>query len=444
MAEAKKEKAARKGKPQGGRRNGFAGSLWLGWGVIVVVFGGLVGWSVFAPFEGAVLTSGQIAVETSQQAVQHLEGGIVSNIYVREGDPVEAGQTLISLDPTTADAGLTAIEARLFELLGSEARLTSERDRSQVLAVRPGLEGLADSPRMRAILEGQRGLRDARAENRETQIQILGQRISQLSRRIEGMSSEIASKNTQIALLDDEIGRFEELMARGNTTVTRILALKRDQSRLGGERDALVSDIAATEVQIGETRSEIVRLDQSYREELLTELREVQTQIGELVEQRAAALDRQKRLDVIAPRAGKVIGVRAHTVGGVIKSSEPIMYIVPDNDRLVARVRIALSDIDQIAVGQETSLRFAAFNQDQTPQVRGRVARLSADAIVDPNTGLAYYEAVIEIPDEALTNQAFQLVPGMPVDVSVKTESRSVLSYLVKPLTDSIARTFRE
>tara|TARA_R110000772_G_scaffold268407_1_gene395341 strand:- start:360 stop:1694 length:1335 start_codon:yes stop_codon:yes gene_type:complete len=422
----------------------FKRYLVFGWGVILVVFGGLVLWSIFAPFEGAVLTSGQIAVESNQQAIQHLEGGIVRQIYVREADKVEAGQKLISLDATTADAGVQGLEARLFELLGTEARLLSERDNTDQLKMRSGYAGLEGSTAMALILNEQETLREARARNRSTQITILRQRLGQLSERISGMQSEIRSKDAQIALLADEISRFEELMARGNTTVTRILALQRDQERLKGEKDALTSDIAATRVQMGETQSEITRLDQGYREDVLTQLREVQTQIGELSEQRITALDRQGRLDIVAPRSGRVIGVRAHTIGGVISPSEPVMYIVPENDRLVAKVRIMLSDIDQIHVGQAATLRFAAFNQDRTPQVDGTVTKISADAIADPNTGMPYYEAIVEIPVEALDDDLFPLLPGMPVDAAVRTESRSVLSYLVKPLSDSVSRTFRE
>lgn len=427
-----------------GQEDGLRNYLVLGWGVILAVFGGLVFWSIFAPFEGAVLTSGQIAVETSQQAIQHLEGGIVRKIYVREADKVEAGQKLISLDATTADAGLQGLEARLFELLGAEARLRSERDNTETLTIRSGFLDLEKSSAMKSILHDQEILRDARARNRSTQITILNQRGEQLTEQIVGMQNEIRSKDTQIALLRDEIGRFEELVKRGNGTVTRVLALQRDLSRLQGEKDALIAQIAATRVQMGEARSEITRLDQGYREEVLTQLREIQTQIGELSEQRIAALDRQTRLDILAPRAGRVIGIRAHTLGGVITPSEPVMYIVPENDRLIAKVRIMLSDIDQIHVGQAATLRFAAFNQDKTPQVEGSVTKISADAVVDQTTGMPYFEAIVEIPDDALGAEQFPLLPGMPVDAAVRTESRSVLSYLVKPLTDSLARTFRE
>ncbi|MFN7180366.1 HlyD family type I secretion periplasmic adaptor subunit [Hyphomonas sp.] len=418
--------------------------VFAGWGIVALVFGGLIAWSVFAPFEGAVLTSGQISVESNQQAVQHLEGGIVREIYVRESDAVTEGQKLLSLDATSTDASLLALEARLYGLLGNEARLVAERDGTDTLTLRPGFESFASRPDMQAVLAAQETLLKARGANLGTQGTILRQRIDQLNTRIAGMQNEITAKDDQIALVDDEISRFETLMERGQAVVTRVLALKRDRARLQGEKDGLVSDIAATRVQIGEARSEIARLDQGNREAVLTELRDVQTQIGELTEQRTALLDRSGRLDILAPRSGRVLGIRAHTVGGVIRASEPIMYIVPENDRLVARVRISPADIDEISIGQRAVLRFSAFNQDTTPTFEGTIIKVSADAFADEATGAAFYEAQIEIPDAALASSRFTLLPGMPVEASLTTESRNVLSYLVKPLTDSLSRTFRE
>jgi len=427
------------------KRSDFLGQyLAVGWGIVALVFGGLIAWSVLAPFEGAVLTAGQISVESNQQAIQHLEGGIVREIYVREADAVAEGQKLLSLDSTSTGAALQALEARLYGLLGTEARLIAERDGASTLTLRPGFEAFADRPDMQAVLTSQDGLLKARSDNLGTQGTILRQRIDQLNTRISGMQNEITAKDEQIALVDDEIARFETLMERGQAVITRVLALKRDRARLQGEKDGLLSDIAATRVQIGEARSEIARLSQDNTEDLLTQLRDVQTQISELSEERTALLDRSGRLDITAPRAGRVIGIRAHTVGGVIRPSDPIMYIVPENDRLIAKVRISPVDIDKISVGQPATLRFSAFNQDETPQFNGKVIAISADALLDEASGATFYEAMVEIPDEALANSKFQLLPGMPVEAMLRTESRNVLSYLVKPLTDSISRTFRE
>lgn len=419
-------------------------TLVLGWGIILLVFGSLLAWSLWAPFEGAVLTSGKIAVESNQQAIQHLEGGIVSSIYVREADRVEAGQKLITLDGTAAMASLQGLEARLFELLGREARLISERDSLDFLNIRPEYIDLASSADIRSIFSAQHNLKETRELNRSTQKMILDQKIEQLSNRIIGMKNEIHAKDSQTDLLADEIRRYEKLVKNGNAAVVRVLALKRDLARLQGEKDALLSEIAATHVQIGGTQSEILKLNQDFDEQVLSELRDVQTEIEELSEQRVALLDRKARLDIAAPRSGRVIGVKAHTIGGVITPSEPVMFIVPEGDQLVAKVRITLADIDQIHVGQIASLRFSAFNQERTPKVDGEVTKISADSLVDKDTGFPYYEVVVEFPANVLDSDELQLLPGMPVEAAIRTESRSVLSYLVKPLTDSMARTFRE
>jgi len=418
--------------------------LRFGWSIIGIVFGGLVVWSIAAPFEGAVLATGQIAVETNQRAVQHLDGGIVRDIHVRESQDVEAGELLLTLDTTQVDASLESVNVQFENLLGTEARLISERDQTLSLSLRSGYADLGDTESMQTLLRAQTSLRDARRNSQATQSLILRQRTEQLETRIAGMRREIETKDEQIALLVDEISRFEELVKKGNASQVRILALKRDLSRLQGEKEALTSEIAATEVRIGETRSEIVQLDQAYRENVLTELRDVQTQIGQMVQQRMASMDQRRRMDIHAPASGRIIGIRTHTVGGVISPSEPIMFIVPDDDRLIAKVRVSPADVDQVEVGQPALVRFPAFNQDETPQAAGKIVRVSADALTDPQTGQTYFEAVIEIPDRGNEKVYGDLLPGMPVEASLRTGSRSVLSYLVKPLGDSIARTFRE
>lgn len=416
----------------------------FGWGLVALLFGGLALWSVFAPFEGAVLASGAIAVESNQQAVQHLEGGIVGELYVKEGDRVVAGQTLIKLDGTAVAARLASIEARLFELLGEEARLVAERDGTEDIAVRDSLSELGDNPRLRSILASQRELLQARAASRATQVSLLNQSVRQLRRRIQGLTNEIAANDRQSFLIDEEVAGLEVLLGKGLAPRPRLLALQRQQSQLLGTREGLSAQVATTEIEIGEARIELNQLTEGFREDVLTQIRDVQTQASELIEQRVAAIDELERLLILAPRSGRVIGVRAHTVGGVIAPRDPIMHIVPEGDALIARVRISPSDIDKVSPGSEAILRFPAFSANVTPEVYGSVSSVSADALQDVNTGQFYFEGILEIPADRLSNQAFVLVPGMPVDASLKTESRTVISYLLKPLFDAMSKTFRE
>ncbi len=416
----------------------------LGFVFIAGVFGGLVAWSVLAPYEGAVMTSGLVAVETNQQAVQHLEGGIVRHIHVREGDRVGAGEVLLELDGTAARASLASVEARLFELLGQEARLKAERDGNSELVIRAGYGDVLEDPAMQDILVSQNALLDARAASRRSRVNILRQRIRQLGKRIDGLNSEVDAKASQSILIEQEVRGLDDLFEKGLATQDRRLGLKREQSRLTGERESLLSEIAATEVRIGEAEIEITSLTDGFLEEVLTELREVQTQIAELSERRIALKDQLSRLDIIAPREGAVIGIKAHTVGGVINPSEPVMFIVPEDDNLIAKVRIAPQDIDKVAPGQDARLRFSAFNQTTTPEAQGHVIKVSADAIRDEATGAFFYEGTISIPADWINSERWPIQPGMPVEVLVQTDTRSVISYLIKPLQDAMTRTWRE
>lgn len=418
--------------------------LAVGWIVVLSVFGGLVAWSIFAPFEGAILTTGQVSVESNRQAVQHLEGGIVREIFVEEGDEVEKGQVLLSLDPTVATAGVDAIEARFMELLGAEARLKAQRSASSRLALRPAYDDLADTDQMKVILQEQKDLLTAQRTTLNSQVSILRQRMEQFEVRISGMREEISAINAQEVLLKDEIERYDSLSTTSPNGSVQTLPLKRRVSELEGQKQSLTASIASTRVEISETETEISRLRQAAREEALSQLREVQTQIGELAEQRVTAIDRQDRLDIIAPRAGRVLGIKAHTIGGVIQPSEPIMHVVPKNDQLIAKVRVLPMDIDKVTLNQQVVLRFTAFAMDETPDVDGKILHISSDTLIDDATGMTYYEAFVQIPEDHGLPEKFQLLPGMPVDAMIQTESRSVLSYLVKPLTDSVARTFRE
>jgi HlyD family type I secretion membrane fusion protein len=258
------------------------------------------------------------------------------------------------------------------------------------------------------------------------------------------LTNEIAAIDRQSFLIDEEVAGLEVLLGKGLAPRPRLLALQRQQSQLLGTREGLSAQVATTEIEIGEARIELNQLTEGFREDVLTQIRDVQTQASELIEQRVAAIDELERLLILAPRSGRVIGVRAHTVGGIIAPRDPIMHVVPEGDTLIARVRISPSDIDKVSPGSEAILRFPAFSANVTPEVYGSVSSVSADALQDVNTGQFYFEGILEIPADRLSNQEFVLVPGMPVDASLKTKSRTVISYLLKPLFDAMSKTFRE
>ncbi|MEM5515313.1 HlyD family type I secretion periplasmic adaptor subunit [Henriciella sp. AS95] len=416
----------------------------MGWGLIIILFGGLTAWSIFAPFEGAVIAQGQVGVATSRQAVQHLEGGIVDEIFVREFDRVEQGDPLIKLDTTQIDSQLLSTEARLFELLGEEARLDAEFYDQDDLEIQREMAEYDDRSKIQGILDEQTDLMQTRRQGIERQIEILQQRVTQYQVRIAGMHREIDTKDTQLALAQDEISRLEKLYENGHASLTRILGLKREKARVEGEKEALSAEIAATKVRIGEAEIEMQQLQQNFREEVQTRSREAKTQIEQLEEERAFLLDKKQRTIIRAPSTGRVIGVQAQTVRGVITPSQAVMFIVPEHDNLVARVQIAPTDIDKISIGQKAVLRFNSFNQNETPQISSTVQDISADVFSVTETGQTYYEVVVEIPMSEIENMPSSLIPGMPVEAMLRTEKRNVISYLLKPLTDSFSRTFRE
>ncbi|MEM9740620.1 MAG: HlyD family type I secretion periplasmic adaptor subunit [Pseudomonadota bacterium] len=430
--------------PNGGRAISAKKYFLIGWAVIAIVFGGLAAWSVFAPFEGAVLAQGTVAVESRHKAVQHLEGGIVAEIAVRDGDRVEANELLLRLDGTPIQAQLDNVDARLVDLLAREARLLAERDGRNRLDLRGLPDAIATLPRLDTSMVSQKTLLDARAETRRTRVNILNQRIAQLSEQILGFESEVDARLSQTFLIQDELRSLEALLAEGLAQRPQVLALQREEAQLRGQIESLRAQKASTQVQIGEARLEVLSLTEGFAEEVISELTEVQTEIAALLTERTAAADRLNRLDIRSPRNGIVLGSRTDTIGGVIAPGDPVMHIVPENDTLVSLVRVMPQDIDKITVGQIARLRFSAFAQDETPEVPATVRTISADAIQDETTGIPYYEVTIAMPETLPLADEFRIVPGMPVDAMMQTESRNVLSYLTKPLRDSMSRTFRE
>ncbi|MDJ0922885.1 MAG: HlyD family type I secretion periplasmic adaptor subunit [Henriciella sp.] len=421
-------------------RNYFIGASTI----IGFVFGGLLAWSVLAPFEGAIITSGTIVVESQNKAIQHLEGGIVADIHVREGDLVEAGDKLISLDATAILSARSALDAKLLDLISEEARLVAERDGNEALELRRGATDLQLGDALDQALQSQKEYRAARRQSLATQISVLRNQEEQLNRQRSGIQADIASKDRQLLILNEELSSIEFMMNRQLAPRAEVLGLRREKASIEGAIESLTAEMARVEVQIGETTLERNRIRDSSREEVLARLSDARTEIAELIEQRITVNDRLARVEIKAPRKGRVVGVTTHTLGGVIAAGEPIMHIVPKDDRLVANVRVSPQDIDKVEPGQTVTLRLSAFNQNTTPEVDGQILTISADAIEDPNLGVSYYQGIVQLPPSEELPAHVQLYPGMPVDALVRTESRTVLSYLIRPAQDAMSKTFRE
>jgi HlyD family secretion protein len=416
-----------------------------GLAVAFFLVGGLGVWAATTQIAGAVIAQGLVVVETNVKKVQHPTGGVVGEIYVKNGKRVEAGDLLIRLDETLTRVNLQMVTKQLDELAVREARLKAERDDAATFAVPDILLARTGEAEIKEILKGEESLIRSRRESITGQKSQLNERALQLGKEAEGIAAQIDAKRKEIGLIAEELQGLAVLEAKQLVTTTKVAALKREKARLEGELGQYEAAAAQTSGRKAEIALQIVRLEQEMKTEVVKELREVQSKIAELTERRIAAEDQLRRVDIRAPQSGVVHQLAVFTQGGVINPGEPILLIVPEGDRLVIEARIAPQDIDQLFIGQTTHIRFSAFDQQTTPQVTGEVISISADLTRDQVTGDSYFTARIAMPEAELDKLgASKLQPGIPVDIQIKTNDRTALSYLVKPLTDQITRAFRE
>ncbi|HKU07785.1 MAG TPA: HlyD family type I secretion periplasmic adaptor subunit [Bradyrhizobium sp.] len=421
------------------RRHLFGGII-----LAAVLTGGIGGWAATTELAGAVTASGSVVVDSSVKKVQHLTGGIVGELMVREGDRVRAGDVLVRLDETALRAGLAIYAKGLDEMRARKARLASERDGADRIAVSPEL---LDNPSREFLtaLDSERKLFALRATARQGQKSQLRQRIAQLEDEIRGYAALQQAKAEEIELIQRELVGVRGLWEKNLVQINRLTLLEREAARLKGELAQSIASTAQVRGKVTEIELQILQIDQELSSEVAKELREIDGRIGEFVERKVTAEDQLKRVDIRAPQDGVVHQLNVHTVGGVVSPADPVMMIVPEADLLMVEARISPADIDQLYVGQPANLRFSAFNQRTTPEIQGKISRISADVTPDQRTGQNYYTTRVSIASEELARLGnVKLVPGMPAEVFARTYDRSILSYLTKPLSDQVARAFRE
>lgn len=417
----------------------------------MIIFGfvtfGIGGWATTMQLSGAVIGKGVVVVDSSVKKVQHPTGGIVKELFVREGDRVNAGQVLIRLDETQTLANATIVTEGLDELLARQSRLEAERDAAdQIIFPKALLERAKDSNSEAArAIAAENKLFDLRRQARSGQKAQLKERNAQLQDEIKGYLGQVDAKQKEIDLINQELGGVRDLWQKRLVPITRLTSLERDAARLEGERSQLGGMVAQTKEKIAEIALKIIQIDQDLRTEVGKDLIETRSKLAELAERKTAAVDQLNRTDIRAPQSGRVHELSVHTVGGVIAPGEQIMLIVPDADALAVEVKIAPRDIDQVYVGQVATMRFAAFDQKTTPEIDGEISMVSADITQDKKTGASFYTArVLLKPEELAKLGSAKLVPGMPVEVFIKTQGRTALSYLVKPLRDQAEHAFKE
>jgi HlyD family secretion protein len=413
--------------------------------VVSILLVGVGGWGATAVISGAVVASGSLVVDSNVKKVQHLTGGIVGELRVRDGDRVRAGDIVVRLDETVAHANLAIVSKGLDELMARKARLESERDGSDEIVFPAQLLAGPGDPDRAAAMDSERKLFNLRRTARSGQKAQLQERVAQLQEEITGLTAQQNSKAKETGLIERELAGVRELWKQNLVQLTRLTALEREAARLDGERGQLIAAAAQAKGKIAETALQILQIDQDIASDVAKELREVDGKIGEFIERKVAAEDQLKRIDIRAPQDGTVFQLAVHTVGGVITAGDPIMLIVPEADNLSVEVKANPQDIDQLQLNQKAILRFTAFNVRTTPEIEGIVTRISADTSSDQRTGQSYYTIRIAMAADQLERLGdVKLLPGMPVEAFVQTGDRTMLSYLIKPLHDQFMRAFRE
>ncbi|MFO1243186.1 MAG: HlyD family type I secretion periplasmic adaptor subunit [Rickettsiales bacterium] len=403
-------------------------------------------WSGLAPLYSAAIAPGQVILDTNKKTIQHLEGGIVSAILVREGQDVKKGDTLVRLDATTTKASYDLVKKQYISSIAAEARLMAERDKKdtvdfpQELVDQKGKDPIVDEN-----LDNQTRLFETRRKNLEGQIAVLNQKILQADEQIKGYEAQIQSSDSQLRLLNDEISVVEKLMKSGNAVRPRLLALQRNAADIQGQKGQYMASISQAREGIEEAKKNIINVQEEFLKDLLKDLNDTQATISDLKEKMNANEDKLKRIDILAPIAGRVNDLKIHTVGGVIQPGEKLMDIVPDNDKLIVEAKVMPQDIDVVHKGLEASVRLTAYKTRKVPPVAGKVINVSGDRFNDERTGASYYLARVEVDMKDLGRlDNVHLYPGMPADVMIITGKNTVLAYLWSPISDSFNKAFRE
>lgn len=421
--------------PAGAGQPGESGDrkvLVVGSLIVVLVFLVFGVWSALAPLDSAALAQGMVKVEGNRKQVQHYEGGIVETILVQEGQAVTQGDLLMRLDDTQARAERQILTGQLLAAKAEEARFMAE------------LSG-ADQPVFPEMLgQDERGVEAreaslehflARRDARLGEVEVLEQQIEQLKLQAGGLQEMIDAKTRMVTSYNEEIAQYDALFSKGLSNNLRIRELQRQRDEFQGEIAEHKSEIASTNVRVTEAGLKIIQIERNARTEAANELSRIKSEIYDLEERLYVVEDRIRKADIRAPVDGMVMGLSVHTIGGVIRPGDVLMEVVPQGAELVVEARIAPSDIDSVAVGMLADLRFPGFNTSNIPIVQGQLVDLSADSFVNEEDGTAYYIGKLVADAESLEQQLgkFRLVPGMPVEVVIKTGSRTLFQYLVKP-----------
>lgn len=413
--------------------------------LIALLFGGFGTWAAIAPLARGTVASGMVVAEGHRKAVQHLEGGIVADILVKDGDAVAIGQPLIRLDGTQAQAKMASLSASRDALSARIARLEAEQRGRPGIAFPAELGTREGVPQTAEVLAAERELFTARRQNLEAELTLIEQKRHEEAGRIRGLEAQVTANRDQLRLTRDELADQRQLLEKGFTRRPRVLDLERREADLVGRGGALTADIAQSRIRIAEAGIEAMQKRHAFLEAVLDDLRAAQDSATQLDKEIDAIRDVLSHLDIRATETGAVHDLKVRTVGGVIAAGEALLEIVPEGGALILEAHVAPTDIEHVSVGTPADVRFTGLSQRTTPTVSGSVVTVSPDIMTDKATGLSYYQARVRIPEtERARLSGIPLHPGMPADVVLKAGERTVLEYIFEPLTAALARSFKE
>lgn len=414
--------------------------------VVLVLVLGLLIWSMVATIYGAVLAAGTVRVENNSKEIRRLDAGVIRQILVQEGQRVRRGQVLIRFDDVQPQAIVQVYQAAADSAYAQAARFRAEAAKAGDVDFPPDLLRRSGDPQVAALIAGQRNLFASRVMLYRSQADVLRAQMGQVQNQIIGLRAQVAATEGQASLIGDELAGVRELNQQGYAPKSRLLALQRNAVALQGQRGSLVSDIARAAQAIGETRIQLAQLDEKRQTEAAEGLRTAQAQITEAEPKLRAVLDTLGQVEVRAPVDGYVFNLTQFTEGGVAGAGERLMEIVPVNTQLIITARVRPQDISDVKVGMPTKVTLTAYNPRTTPQIEGRVILVSADAAVDEKSRESYYVVQVRVaPGElARAGHGVRLAPGMPAQVAIVTGQRTIMDYLLGPLTESMQTSLRE
>jgi len=416
-----------------------------GFVTVAIAFGGFIGWSSVAALESAAIAPGVVIANSHRKTVQHLEGGILRELLVKEGDQVKAGQVLMRLDSLQAEAQLAQLRGQYWVALARVGRLRAEQEGLRQITFPPELEAQKHDPQVRDIMATQQQLFRARWESHDGLVAVQRRRIEQIEEEISALQAQLRATVERLKFTEEELKNVRTLLEKGYERRPRLLELERAAAELRGRRGELQANIARARQAIAAAELEIIGLQNTRSTEIARELQDAQALAAEFADRIRSAKDVLERREIVAPQDGIVVDLKFYTPGGVIGPGQPILDIVPLNDDLVIEARVSPNDIDSVRVGQPAHVRLTAYKQREVPVIDGVLTHVSADQLIDERSGEPYFAARVTLENESLQSlDRVTLYPGMPAEVMIVTGSRVALDYFLSPITHSMQRAFRE